>query len=447
MKKINNVNLSLDNTMNQNRFVMPFEYIIILIYLGMLIFNGFITNLIPIGGLPNTGSLIIDIFILISYYIFLIIFIENIIIDKSISKKWFSVNLLYIFFAMLCLIPVAIGNGPLVERILGYRNIVIYMGPFFVISLLRVTKKTIQSMLNILLFLSLILTIFGIIQSMVGTSLPPILLLIRRQSDVVFSFFQTDVVRSNGLLGNTIIYAGFLCFIFSIYVARFLVKRSKYDLVAIGIIVIANILTYSRASFVSFFLIFLTNYLIIKGVSFKNMFFGGLIVVVVGIAIIGYQSQSGNSLLMERLKNEERSTQGSTAVHLLQTFNAIENIIAHPIMGVGIGSQGSSSRGKNIIIYDGFWFQLVLEVGIPLALLYFIIYFYSIYIAVVTAKRSIDPLNKILGAGFVGGGVSYFVMSFINSALFSPVTYVLFWTVFGLLLSLNRLDHSIEATS
>ncbi|MHC2990789.1 hypothetical protein OB13_04035, partial [Pontibacter sp. HJ8] len=107
----------------------------------------------------------------------------------------------------------------------------------------------------------------------------------------------------------------------------------------------------------------------------------------------------------------------------------------HYIAGAGVGSQGASGDPAKKIITDGYWFQLLLENGILLGLLYFAFYVSCFLFALLSFYKTDNLLLRQLCMAFIAFSTYFYAASFLNSGFAGRTNFVIYWVIFGLLVA------------
>jgi hypothetical protein len=445
------------------------EYYLKLFFLFLfyiiVFFNGFISNFVFPYNYPKTGTLLIDFYLIFLIFVGIIIILSrshfkthfeiynqlNLLIpifrnrgfeiasNKLSFIKWPLINIIATVISLAFVIPVFLNNEPSIERILGYRNYIFYMMIYFFIQPFLSSNNIHKFVVFLLMILGFILAVFSIIQGSFASYLPIELLVLVGED--TFSFYESDIIRTTALIGNTIIFSVFLLIILQLFIRHYLLLKSTIVLFGSIVIVIAIVLTYSRAAIAGCVLtIILQNYYFGK-FNIKKIILTVLFIVV---TTLSYLSFSDDYFLFRRLIGTEVSTYYSTVIHLEQIRNSLDVIKDNPLAGIGLGSQGKSSKSEKIIT-DGFWFQLFLELGIPLSLLYLLNIYLCARIALTRSRITLNPYVKIASDSFLCITILFIFINFLNSAFSSPIVYLIYWTIFGLAIYKNQahFGHSI----
>lgn len=396
------------------------NHAILYILIFIVCFRGIIDNYI------GYGTLILDYIVVV-----LIIKILNKLRFVAYSPYAKYINL---YFAILLLatfllvLHVLIGMTDIYRGILGLRNDFIYIIPF-VYCLLYVDSKDIIHLDSYFVKIGFIVCVFGIIQYLGRSVLPKNLLTLKAEN--AFTLIGYNVIRVNALLGNTIIFSGFCVFYLSLIWARLLTTTGKRTLLLVHLItaMIANILTFSRASFVAMIIVIIVEYLMsVPRQNFFRTLFRILVLMIVGysvykITILRYQ----DTALIQRLTDSNsHMNMNSDSTHLMMIMNAIEYIKSSPVIGYGVGKAGYSAvTGFNLVTDGSFWTYLV-EYGIPLCLL-FLVLILSILIVSFRAIYRKNCFVQYYGLGLFSGNIALLAMSIINSAYSARAVLVMIW--------------------
>jgi O-Antigen ligase len=407
---------------------------VFILFFYIVIFNGFITNFSNIESI-SLGTVMIDLF-----YLLLIFFVLFNIVEKKIyiHKRVLFVYALFILISVLAMLKMLlVDSNPLVERLLGFRNNLYYSLVFILITSLIQKKESVEYFLRLTLKMGIVLCIFAIIQFYFSDFLPSKLLVLKDEN--VFTFYETTIIRPTGLVGNTIIFGGFLIVLYSITFSCLLAyKKNKYIFYTI-IIIFTNILTFSRASIIGMILITWILFILFNPSFLKNFIFLIVSLLVFFLIFFFYN----DSFLFQRLLNQEITTKQSTDEHLIEIRNSISSIIEHPFTGVGLGTQGPSGNPQEKIISDGAWFQFLLEYGIPIFSIYIIFIICNIIFAFNMLKKSKYTISKVIAANFIAINSYFFLANFLNSSFSSRIIQILYWSIFGYLLVLYNAEKKL----
>ena len=168
-----------------------------------------------------------------------------------------------------------------------------------------------------------------------------------------------------------------------------------------------------------------------------------LAIVVAAIAAGQYLLIYGqNLIIVQRLLNVDSASIISTAEHFRQIENSQAAIAAHPLTGVGLGSQGDFVGPQNVLVTDGGWWRLLLEFGIPLSML-LIVSIGTILIFIARYVLHRDSKNRALAIATLSFHAFIIPANFVNNALFGHIAFVLYWVVLGL--SVAGIDYTLPS--
>ena len=369
--------------------------------------------LILVGLYSLTKGIVIKDKIVFFYFIWIFVFIIN-----------FLVQLLF-------------DRTTAVSGILAIRNDVVYTFPFiFCLSLLS-TNDGCKKVYNFIVNSGIIICCFAIVQY-VGRSFLPINLLVI-EGEGVFSFWGTDVVRVNGLVGNTIIFSGFAVIMICYSWAHIINKEGNKRIYLLFISsVISNLLTFSRASIVGMIVAIIVEYLIvISNKCTKKDFIKRIAIIVSAIMLsivifIKYADAITNTIIFQRLTSKNNLWNvGSDSFHFSSIRNAIEVIGQHSIIGYGLGKAGYSVS-NDAIITDGTFWAYLLEFGIPLCILYWAIVA-SIILKFVRWINKKAEIVSSLCLGFLVSNGYLIAASIINSAYSARIILIFNWVLAGII--------------
>jgi hypothetical protein len=402
-------------------------------YLIALFVAGFVTNFIPVITF-NTGTLLL---------FSLALFLSLLGVTQLLNPQPRIVGLaMFATFAatFLVVLKAAIDSNPLSQRVqeLG----IYFLGGWPFLFFIQVddskTRERFVRMLAIGLFC---LCVFGIVQGVLGSSLPENLFLLR--GDAPFAITE-DQWRPTGLAGNPIIFSSILVFASALFFALWLEKRSSGLLVGLLCSFVANYLTYTRASLFLLVPVLLVVWLLHHRLRRRQVLVALFSIVLIAVTAALFLFTASDLLIVQILTNTREGTQGSTLTHIMSIQDAWEVISGHPLSGVGVGSQGNSVGPESAIITDGAWWILMLEFGVPLSIL-FVVLLVLMLIPVGQHVLRRDSKQRTLAIATLAFHAYLFPASFINSAILGHISFGLYWAVLGLSIAAagNRTSRAI----
>lgn len=389
-------------------------------YLITLFIAGFVTNFIPVITF-NTGTLLL----------FSLAFFLSLLGLLQLLNPWPRVVALATFatFAVtgLIVLKAVIDSNPLSQRIqeLG----IYFLGGWPFLFFVQVDdSKTRERFIRTIIVGLFCLCLFGIVQGVLGSSLPENLFLLR--GDAPFTITE-DQWRPTGLTGNPIIFSSIVVFASALFFALWLEKRSFRFLFALLCSFVAIFLTYSRASLALLVPVLVVVWLLYHRFRRKQVLVAlfSVMLIATGAALVLFNLP--DLLVVQILANTREGTQGSTLGHIATIQDAGETIARHPLSGVGVGSQGNSVGPENAIITDGAWWILMLEFGVPLSILFLGV---LVLMLIPVAKHALrtDSKQRSLAIATLAFQAYLFPASFINSAILGHISFGLYWAVLGL---------------
>lgn len=403
-----------------------------------ILLSGFFTNFLSFSQV-NAGTVLIDFILSLLLLHLLLLYAYSMYNKVRVDKVYYSILggvsiLLLLTLGKL----IFLDRNPLSEKLLGLRNNLIYITPLLYIPFFFKKQKHVIKTLNLLLALGLFLVLFSYFQSVFSTVLPTSLMVLR--SEGTFGFWGSTIIRPTALVGNTIIFSSFTIILFSFYLAKYLYSHSKKTLFILLFIAVATILTFTRAALVGLVLVILVGLYIRYGrlsISFILKVFS--IVLLICTISIGAFFAFKDTLIIKRFTGQDINSMQSNNEHFSQINAAVSYLNQHPLAGAGIGSQGPSG-GVNKIITDGYWFHLYLENGIILGTLYLFFYLSCFTFAFREFNRTHSVFQKQLCMAFICSSTYFGAASFLNSAFAGRTNFIIYWVLFGLLVS----GHLIE---
>lgn len=407
-------------------------------------FSGFI-NLIPTGEF-SLATVIIDACYLLLALFFSYYWIQN--------RRDIRFDLWMAFFLALVLVYGLLfmwSPELLTDKILSWRSHVLYAFVAVVVPFVVRSFHDVEKLLRLICTLGVSFAGFGVAQFLLRNVLPEWLLV---SGDThVFGYYGTDIVRSTGLLGNTIIYGHLMLLIYGVLFCRMLFKFSWQVLAAAIITFSAVLCTFSRAAIAG--AVILTFAALVFAAIYHRkrvrvnrrlgyIVLAGLAAFVVLVSIPAVRTPAMNSFIVRGLfLGENASVQGSTEGHSDfwgHAFDVLQN--ANPWLGLGIGtqSQGSNYSASHPVITDGAFIALFVEGGFVLLVTYSI-FIAVCFVAIVKTWFIVSSDFKFLvlalGLFFV---YQFGFSALINSAYFGKNSFIIFWIVFGLLMAVARIS-------
>lgn len=441
----------------------------------VLIFIGFITNLLPWTPV-NAGSMLVDVL----YLALAVCFLAGPIRREAFREMKVP---LFVFglFALWCLGLVLWGPGAFGQRVMGFRNNVVYPAIGLVIAL-SARQVGLRRLVNLIWYAGLFICVWAIIQAnfyhqmfdcMAGNGYfdQNAMLLLGKNEDW-FGFAGQDIFRPNGLLGNTIVFTGFSAFLLLLGWMRPERQTSRLQKFLTLIPAVALFYTYTRAANVSilvawgfawsFFALKKWRWAILRAVVVASLLFFLVYreepskrpfrseyqyVVKMCKKAIEYIFPAKDVDLQKpfflvRMEGADESSRGSTKTHMEKFREGWEYIKRHPVRGIGIGSQGFSSKEPEHIqvLRDGYWMAAILELGIPGFLLWltFAALMFWRVLRAFNARSGDEEEARLLRcvAGAVVLCFVYFSLaSILNSSYWARTNQGFLWMMIGCVLS------------
>lgn len=341
------------------------------------------------------------------------------------------------------------GGESWMTRLTTLRSNLLYaiVGVYAAVTLRRLND--IARVLRVVYAVGVAFAAFGILQFLFRAWLPEWLLITR--DTPAFSYYGTDIVRSTGLLGNTIIYANLMVLFVALYAFGSVTRPTWRNLVATALSLCAVIVTFSRLAIVAAVVIVVVAVVVWAVRNWSNRLgwilgsiFAGL-VVVAGIVcwIPELRRAITESFIVKGLFLGQNATvQGSTDGHnaFTDTAGALLSS-ASRWFGVGIGTQSQKSvyAEHHHVITDGALLSTLVEGGILLAVAYGAAIALCVF-ALVVAYRRVDAVHRPFIAAMVIYSVYIFaVAALFNSAYFGKVLFITYWLLFGVAMALSTI--------
>jgi hypothetical protein len=276
--------------------------------------------------------------------------------------------------------------------------------------------------------------------------------LLTTKSDSLYGYYGTDIIRSTGLLGNTIIYGNIMLLFFSIWFNKFLSEGKFTNLLYCLIVTIAIFTTFSRIAIIGIAIIgilSIINYCH-KKMSIKKFITITFIFIFIFIAAIvllnsnAIQYKIQSSFIYSGLfQSNNPSVQGSTSGHISFLQEGLKVIESNFWFGTGIATQraGSVYSATNVYITDSALLAFFSESGVFLFAIYTCI--------IVIALNIVRKTKKIFEYSFLATGLFLFSLydltfaSLINSSYFGKSFYIIYWALIGCTLAVYK-KHTIN---
>ena len=408
-----------------------------LVYLlaGALVFIGFITNVAPWTSF-NFGTLVVDILYAVIGLLSVLRF-RN--VDRERLKALRAPLVLYAVYSAWCLFLMFYGDNSFRDRVMGFRNNVIYPGIWIPVALLC-RAVSFRRVAAIIFYGGLASCVLAIIQAFFSANMPELLLTLHG-TDQHFGFYGTNIFRVTGLVGNPLVFSGFssfmvlLGYMFLSFEAR---RRARF---LIWLPLIAMYYTYTRTSNVALLLTWGFAWSIWTTIPLWRRFIR-IAFVLAFLAVMLFGGCFGpelfrDSFFFKRMSGTELTSQGSTEDHIKCAIDGLAAWAQHPICGLGIGSQGYSVKDHTGTFGgDGVYLALLLETGGVGFILAFAIlgwFLWRLMVRFAAAPRA-GPSYRMYGALLLTAG--YFAMaSVLNSAFTVRTNMCLYWILVGAMFS------------
>jgi hypothetical protein len=389
-------------------------------YLIVLFVAGFLTNFVPIAS-TNTGTILL-------YSLGCCLSLAGLLyLFGPLRKPVAIAAAALLIVSCLALVKAAFDSNPGSQR--ASELAIYFFGAWPFLFFLQIKSPKVRQLLFSTLALGLFgLSIFAIFQGVLAQSLPLSMFALRGDPAVGIG---DDQFRPTGLTGNPIVFSSILVFASAYFSALWLEGRKFRFLIAVICSLVANYLTYTRASIVLVIPVLVFTWLFYKRfhVRHKIAVLAALLLIILSGQYL--LVQGGNSILIQRLQLTNEESIKSTLDHFVQIENAKNTIVAHPLTGAGMGSQGNSVGPENVIITDGAWWILLLEFGVPLSIL-ILASLGFVLISLAKDVLSVNSKNRTLAIAVLAFHAYVIPANFINSALLGHISFGLYWAVLGL---------------
>lgn len=362
---------------------------------------------------------------------------------------------LFVVLSVWCLGLAAFGDGVLSQRVMGFRNNIVYPGIWLLVGLsareigLRRLRETIW-------YSGLVICAFAIVQAIFHHDLPDSVMLLGH-GEGRFGFEGQDIFRPTGLVGNTIVFSGFSAIVLLVGWMRPERRKSLLQKLLTLIPAASLYLTYTRTANVSILVVwgFAWSFFFMKSWR-TSLLRAGIVLFTLWVLIGG---EAGNTpqavfakyiksffpekvtFVMDRMSGQDESSIGSTKTHLQLIKEGWELMKKHPVFGVGLGSQGYSSKAPDdiCVMRDGYWMATVLEFGAPGTVVWIAFLAWMFFMLMRRANADADGPGDDTARSVAASlmlVLAYFgIASILNSSYSARTNQCLLWTCVGALLS------------
>lgn len=335
-------------------------------------------------------------------------------------------------------------------RAIALRDQIGYMVVAPYVYLLVRDGRSGPNLIKFLMWLGRALALFGIAQWMMAGRLPDYLM--ASADTVVFGYYGTGIARSNGLIGNTIVFGAAMTLLFALQIARWLHRPTKIELVWTLVFILAIVSTFSRVAIVGVAGTALFCVALVWAAQGAGKVASAAVLLpTAGTALVVFigplvASALGSTFLVRELfLGQNESVRRSNDGHALDIRVARDVFAEHPIFGTGLGthSVGSEYGNTHLTIADGAMWARLAEGGLLLAVPYALV----LVVIIVTCARGWRNAQ----AGWLSVGLAAFltyelvVASLVNSAFFGKVPFLMSWVVLGLALGSRRVTDVRES--
>lgn len=390
------------------------------LYIFTLCFYGLIRHFVPLNIVTDIAGGILCVLLLIRKGVF-------------INKSSTHIHLIF-SFAIACLFVSLLSCYSIRHSFLGFRNYVFYiLFGFALVDVASVDGR--NKITNYILFWGTAVCIIGIIQYFFMDSLPDFLTNYYGAGQLYASIDSVLITRINGTLENTIVFSTFAGMISIISFSMLCVEgKSFFRIMQFALSTTACILSYSRLPIVLMIVFCAIVYIIAfnnKTKIIRYLQLGILLIVLISIVVTFFP----DTVLMSRFLGRDDFVVASNYEHFMSIKIALQVISKHPLLGIGMGTQGYTRGGITPIITDGYWFIFMLETGIPTTLLYITLIVYS----AIKARMEMNFLSDIKYNVMTYCLTFYFFFSsFLNSAALSRCNYGIYWVIIALFYKCNK---------
>ncbi|MBE1547993.1 hypothetical protein GGC64_002001 [Mycobacterium sp. OAS707] len=400
-------------------------------------FSGFI-NLIPAGEFMPATFLIDSIVAAMALLAFIAL-------CRGASLEFWMIALILLLVASVVLMlqgPEAVG-----PQFRAVRNQVFYAFAGLYTAVAVRDRDGAMSIMTLVMRLGLVLAAFGCVQFFFRDILPEWLLFSR--DTILFSYYGTDISRSTGLVGNSIIFATLLVLIYSLWLAQALWRPRVMTFANAALMAAGIVTTFSRASIlcaalISFCMLAAVLWRIRPSRRIPLLASLSLAGALLAIGFIGNESWrdtlTGSFIWKGLFLGENATAAGSNKRHYQYATFAIESFSRHPVFGIGLGTQSQYSENamSSVVITDGFHYSTLVEGGLFL-FLPTLLFLLAVIFRAVRAYHSFPLSFKHIPFAIA---IYFFsqvaIAGFINTGFYGKVANLIGWIVFGAMVALAR---------
>lgn len=400
---------------------------------GALVFIGFLTNALPWTSF-NFGTLVVDILYVVIGGLSVLRFRRA---DRERLHALRTPLILYAVYSAWCLFLMFYGDNSFRDRVMGFRNNVIYPGIWIPLALFGRTISF-RRIAAWIFYGGLVACGLAIVQAFYSEKMPELLLTLHG-TDQHFGFYGTNIFRVTGLIGNPLVFSGFssfmvlLGYMFLGFEAR---RRARF---LVWLPLVAMYYTYTRTSNVALLLMWGFAWTVWTTIPLWRRFVRGSFVLVFLVVML-FGGCFGPELFRQnfffsRMSGTEVTSQGSTDDHIDSLKKGLMALRRNPFCGIGLGSQGYSVKDHTGTFGgDGVYLALLLEtggVGFILAIAILSWFVWQMMVRFAAAPRG-GPSYRMYGTLLLAAG--YFAMaSVLNSAFTARTNLCLYWILVGVM--------------
>jgi hypothetical protein len=410
--------------------------------------------------LSNRHSLIL-IFLLLSFYltilnrfafqiiglsvfnwfiaIFVIFFTYKFAVRRHHINATFDLfKIVWVVFAILCFFKLVASYEILPRAMSSYIRIVLIPIILFVPFWLKIDRYVALKIMYAIPLIAVPLAIFGIIQVGFFQFLPDYLLNFKIQGERGDDYLFNNIIlfRANGLFGNPLEYSAFLAFVVCICINY---NPAKNLPIVVLLFLSAIVCTLSRASIV------VVALLIVYGLTFQKItfYFKILLFFIFCISIYGLVNFDLPQVfaLLDRLSGASSEAADSTATRLDYLELAIMEVSKFPysIIGKQLGTLTSAGEDVSHDIHDGYFLNLLVDLGPFLLLLYLFLHSLILFHAWSLFKKA-QTRNE--GIFLVSMILIWIFFSIVNSAMSNTACAIAFYFSLGLSIRVAHVKNS-----
>lgn len=345
--------------------------------------------------------------------------------NKKINYRFTNLDIPILIFFAISIFLVLVNAPDLSIAIDGIRVILQYLLWYFIAVNLIKDGLTVKRILNVMIFTTGMIALYGIYQYVVGVEIPTSWYDSRYETSVTTRVFS--IIGSPNILGSLLVMMIPINLAFTVNEQRW-VKKIIYFATMMAML-LCLVFTLSRGAWLAFALAAVI-YALIKD---KRL----IIPLAVGVAIIMVVvPQIGDRIAY--MLSPQYMISSSTGGRIARWTLAIEAIKSSPLFGVGIGRFGGATAMRHIpgsFYADNFYLKTFAEMGI----IGFTAFLYLLYKGCIESLREIRLIKDRefynIGVGVFTGIIGVLAHNAVENVFEVPMMTSYFWLLVAIIIS------------